>query len=111
MVFAKVGGVPVSLAGLGEFRLTRIERNAKVPKHELYYTINEQTYTASVMPQCRTCCDRIRLGVSGVIDVARLISDACTIEHVFAIECKAIIQSNMLSQKSAGRPPAGDLST
>jgi len=63
------------------------------------------------MPQCRTYCGSICLGTSGVIDVARLISDACTIEDEFIIECKAIIQFNMLSQRSAGKPPAGDLST
>jgi hypothetical protein len=63
------------------------------------------------MPQCRTYCGSIRLGTFGVIDVARLIADACAIEHVFIIECKAIIQSNMLSQRSAGNQPAGALST
>jgi hypothetical protein len=45
-----------------------------------------------------------------VIDVARLISDARTIDHVVMIESKVIIQPDMLSQLPAGKPPAGDLS-
>jgi hypothetical protein len=46
-----------------------------------------------------------------MIDVARLISDARTIDPVVLIESKAIIQPDMLSQWPAGKPPAGDLST
>jgi hypothetical protein len=46
-----------------------------------------------------------------VIDVARLISDPRTIDHVVLIESKVIIQLDMLSQWPAGKPQAGDLST
>ena len=46
--------------------------------------------------------------IVGVIDVARLIPDTRTVDVVLRIECKAIIQADMVSQYPVDKPPAGE---
>jgi hypothetical protein len=43
-----------------------------------------------------------------VVDVTRLIPDARAVDMMMAIECKAVIQADMFSQRSVDKTPSRD---